>query len=76
MMKFEPLILLIIMFMFPLILLGDEVKVGSEEEPNNVTEINIEEEVIKYLDLLKDYYLVENLTEYQNLLEIIEYEEE
>ncbi|MCX7958236.1 MAG: hypothetical protein N3B13_04250 [Deltaproteobacteria bacterium] len=69
---------LMFILLLPCFLNAQGVKVEDEPESviKNITEQEIEEEIIRHLDLLKNYNLVENLSEYEEISEIMEYEED
>lgn len=76
-MKFKYLSLLLV-FLFTLPLFGENKKIDEEDEATilSITEKDIEEEIIKNLDLLKNYNLVENLQKYQEIMEMMDYEDD
>ncbi len=75
-MKFSHLILFLIL-VIPLSLNAQNNKIDDEESPiQTITENDIEEEIIRNLDLLKNLNLVENLREFEEISEMMDYEED
>jgi len=67
---------LILLISLPVYAEGEKMDDESDTNLNLITATNIEEEIIKNLDLLQNYNIVENLEEYQSIADILEDEED
>ncbi len=72
------LLILLPFLRLPSISHGQDAKIVDESEStvDIIYEQEIEKDIIRNLELLKNFNLVENLQEYESLAEIMEYEED
>lgn len=71
-------IILIITLLLSCVVLADDYKVDNTHESviDLITDKGIEEAIVKNLDLLRDFEIVENLDDYESLVEMIEDDED
>jgi hypothetical protein len=76
MMRFRLITTVIILLLsLPLYVEGGKIDDEPASSIDSITESNIEEEIIKNLDLLRNYNIVENLEEYESIADILEDED-
>jgi len=76
MMRFRLITTVIILLLsLPLYAEGGKIDDEPASSIDSITESNIEEEIIKNLDLLRNYNIVENLEEYESIADILEDED-
>lgn len=79
MMKFNILIPIFLIILFSQFSYAEDNKIEEDENTsviNTITEQNIEEEIIKNLELLQNFNLVEDLDEIKSIAEILEGDED